>query len=54
MDGQPSMPYAVPGGPKLLAMNITGGNDTIYKSYTFPSTVHYPVSLGNTISFVGI
>lgn len=38
------MPYAVPGGPKVLAMNITGGNDTFYKSYTFPSTVYYPVS----------
>jgi hypothetical protein len=45
--GDPSMPYAQPGGPKLLAMNITAGNDTVYKTYTFPSTVHYPDSYIN-------
>jgi hypothetical protein len=45
--GDPSMPYALPGGPKLIAMNITAGNDTVYKTYTFPSTVHYPDSFFN-------
>jgi len=44
------MPYAVPGGPKLIAMNITAGNDTVYKTYTFPSTVHYPDSYFNDLS----
>ena len=33
-----TMPYALPGGPKLLAINIS--NDTIYRIYTFPEHVH--------------
>ncbi|KAI4768521.1 hypothetical protein E4T44_14437, partial [Aureobasidium sp. EXF-8845] len=47
--GDPSMPYAQPGGPKLMAISLT--NDTIYKTYTFPSTVHYPDSYLNDLRF---
>jgi len=49
--GVPSMPYGQPGGPKLVAFNITGGNDTAYASYTFPATVHYPDSYMNDVRF---
>jgi len=48
-DGDPSMPYAQPGGPKLMAISLT--NDTIYRTYTFPSTVHYPDSYFNDVRF---
>lgn len=34
--GDPSMPYAQPGGPKLVAISLE--NDTIYETFTFPST----------------
>ena len=56
----PSMPYAQPGGPKLVAINITSNddkgvagshNDTVYATYTFPSTVHYPDSYLNDLRF---
>lgn len=47
--GDPSMPYAQPGGPKLVAINLS--NDTIYRTYTFPSTVHYPDSYFNDLRF---
>ncbi|KAH0283084.1 hypothetical protein M436DRAFT_51619 [Aureobasidium namibiae CBS 147.97] len=47
--GDPSMPYAQPGGPKLMAISLA--NDTIYKTYTFPSTVHYPDSYLNDLRF---
>jgi len=43
------MPYAVPGGPKLIAINLS--NNTVYKTYTFPSTVHYPDSYMNDVRF---
>lgn len=39
-DGVTSVPYAVPGGPKVVAINLS--NDTISRIYTFPSDVHYP------------
>lgn len=45
----PSMPYAVPGGPKLVAINLS--NDSITRTYTFPSNVHYPDSYLNDLRF---
>ncbi|KAK4544579.1 hypothetical protein LTR36_004151 [Oleoguttula mirabilis] len=45
----PSMPYAQPGGPKLVAISLA--NDTIYQTFTFPSTVHYPDSYLNDLRF---
>lgn len=48
-DGQPSMPYAQPGGPKLVGVSLA--NDSVYATYTFPSTVHYPDSYMNDVRF---
>jgi sugar lactone lactonase YvrE len=48
-DGSPSMPYGQPGGPKIIGINLS--NDTVYATYTFPSTVHYPDSYMNDIRF---
>jgi len=45
----PSMPYAAPGGPKLVAINLS--NNSITRTYTFPSNVHYPDSYMNDIRF---
>lgn len=47
--GDPSMPYAQPGGPKVVAINLS--NNTIYKTYTFPVSVHYPDSYLNDLRF---
>ncbi|EMC96369.1 hypothetical protein BAUCODRAFT_33697 [Baudoinia panamericana UAMH 10762] len=47
--GDPSMPYAQPGGPKLVAISLA--NNSIYQTYTFPSTVHYPDSYLNDLRF---
>lgn len=47
--GKPSMPYAQPGGPKIIGINL--GNDSVYATYTFPSTVHFPDSYMNDIRF---
>lgn len=47
--GDPSMPYAQPGGPKLVAISLS--NNTIYKTYTFPADVHYPDSYLNDLRF---
>ncbi|KAI4706134.1 hypothetical protein J4E89_009188 [Alternaria sp. Ai002NY15] len=47
--GAPSMPYAQPGGPKILGISLS--NDTIYATYTFPSSVHFPDSYMNDIRF---
>ncbi|KAJ4364489.1 hypothetical protein N0V83_009083 [Neocucurbitaria cava] len=47
--GMPVMPYAQPGGPKIIAISLT--NDTVYATYTFPSSVHYPDSYMNDIRF---
>ena len=47
--GDPSMPYAQPGGPKLCAISLS--NDTVYQTYTFPSTVYYPDSFFNDLRF---
>ncbi|KAF7944266.1 hypothetical protein EAE96_010668 [Botrytis aclada] len=45
----PSMPYAVPGGPKLVAINLS--NNSVTRTYTFPSNVHYPDSYLNDLRF---
>jgi hypothetical protein len=47
--GDPSMPYAQPGGPKVVAISLA--NNSIYQTYTFPSTVHYPDSYFNDLRF---
>ncbi|MCJ1281287.1 hypothetical protein MMC26_000605 [Xylographa opegraphella] len=45
LDG--TTPYSFPGGPKLVAINLS--NDAIYKTYTFPALVVYPVSYMNDV-----
>lgn len=45
----PSMPYAAPGGPKLVSINLS--NNSISRTYTFPPTVHYPDSYLNDFRF---
>ena len=42
-----TMPYAQPGGPKLIAMNLT--SNSISRTYTFPLNVHYPDSYSKYI-----
>lgn len=48
-NGDPSMPYAQPGGPKLMAISLS--NDTVYETFTFPPDVHYPDSYLNDLRF---
>ena len=43
------MPYAQPGGPKLIAISLS--NNTVYQTYTFPADVHYPDSYLNDVRF---
>jgi hypothetical protein len=45
----PSMPYAAPGGPKLVTMNLS--NNAIARTYTLPPDVHYPDSYMNDLRF---
>ncbi|OWP01897.1 hypothetical protein B2J93_4747 [Marssonina coronariae] len=45
----PSMPYAAPGGPKLVSINLS--NDSISRTYTLPADVHYPDSYMNDLRF---
>jgi len=47
--GEPSMPYAQPGGPKILGISLA--NDSVYATYTFPASVHFPDSYMNDIRF---
>lgn len=47
--GAPSMPYAQPGGPKILGISLA--NDSVYATYTFPASVHFPDSYMNDIRF---
>jgi hypothetical protein len=47
--GAPTMPYAQPGGPKIIGINLS--SDTVYATYTFPASVHYPDSYMNDIRF---
>jgi hypothetical protein len=44
-----SMPYAAPGGPKLVSINLS--NNSIARTYTFPANVHYPDSYMNDLRF---
>jgi sugar lactone lactonase YvrE len=46
-DGTPSMPYAQPGGPKILAIALS--NNSVYATYTFPVSIHFPDSYMNDI-----
>ncbi|KAF1949698.1 hypothetical protein CC80DRAFT_520381 [Byssothecium circinans] len=48
-EGTPTVPYAQPGGPKIVGIDLT--NDTIYATYTFPASVYYPDSYMNDIRF---
>lgn len=48
-EGEPSMPYGQPGGPKLVAISLA--NDTIYQTFTFPANVHFPDSYLNDLRF---
>lgn len=43
------MPYAQPGGPKLVAVSLK--NNSAYHSYTFNASVHYPDSYLNDLRF---
>jgi Major royal jelly protein len=43
------MPYAAPGGPKLVVINLS--NDSIVRTYTLPPNVHYPDSYMNDLRF---
>lgn len=47
--GSYTMPYAQPGGPKLVGVALS--NNSIYATYTFPSTVYYPDSYFNDLRF---
>ncbi|KAI1813607.1 major royal jelly protein-domain-containing protein [Poronia punctata] len=47
--GTISMPYAAPGGPKLIAMDLD--TNTIKKTYTLPASVHFPDSYMNDLRF---
>lgn len=48
-DEGPMMPYAQPGGPKILGISLS--NDSVYATYTFPVSVHFPDSYMNDIRF---
>ncbi|KAI0173222.1 major royal jelly protein-domain-containing protein [Hypoxylon sp. FL1284] len=43
------MAYAVPGGPKLVAIDLA--TNSIKKTYTIPANVHYPDSYMNDLRF---
>ncbi|ETN44670.1 uncharacterized protein HMPREF1541_10340 [Cyphellophora europaea CBS 101466] len=47
--GSYTMPYAQPGGPKLIGISLD--NDTITDTYTFPPDVHFPDSYLNDLRF---
>lgn len=47
--GDPSMPYAQPGGPKLVAVSLS--NNSVYQTFTFPASVHFPDSYLNDLRF---
>ncbi|KAI1631520.1 major royal jelly protein-domain-containing protein [Biscogniauxia mediterranea] len=46
---RPSSPYAAPGGPKLIAIDLP--TNEITRIYTLPSSVHYPDSYMNDLRF---
>lgn len=41
--------YASPGGPKLVGISLR--NDSIYETFAFPASVHYPDSYMNDLRF---
>ena len=43
------MPYAQPGGAKVVGISLA--NNSIYATYTFPPSVHFPDSYMNDIRF---
>ncbi|PBP24835.1 major royal jelly protein [Diplocarpon rosae] len=45
----PSMPYAAPGGPKLVSINLS--TDSVARTYPLPADVHYPDSYMNDLRF---
>lgn len=45
--GAPTIVYAQPGGPKVIAISLT--NDSVYATYTFPASVYFPDSYANDI-----
>lgn len=47
--GRISMPYAAPGGPKLVAVDLA--TDAVVRTYTLPADVHYPDSYMNDVRF---
>ncbi|KAI1326270.1 major royal jelly protein-domain-containing protein [Xylariaceae sp. FL0255] len=47
--GRITSPYAAPGGPKLVAIDLA--TDKIRTTYTLPSSVHYPDSYMNDLRF---
>lgn len=47
--GRISMPYGAPGGPKLVAVDLP--TNTVTRTYTLPSDVHYPDSYMNDLRF---
>lgn len=47
--GTLSMPYAAPGGPKLVAVDLT--TNTIQRKYPLPPNVHFPDSYMNDVRF---
>lgn len=47
--GKISIPYAAPGGPKLVAVDLS--SNTVAKTYTLPADVHYPDSYMNDLRF---
>ena len=47
--GAVTMPYGVPGGPKLVGIDLS--TDQVTDTYTFPSNVHYPDSYMNDLRF---
>ncbi|KAI5917580.1 major royal jelly protein-domain-containing protein [Camillea tinctor] len=46
---RPSSTYAAPGGPKLVAIDLS--TDKVTRTYTLPPSVHYPDSYMNDLRF---
>jgi sugar lactone lactonase YvrE len=47
--GKNTLPYAQPGGPKLVGISLS--NNSIYETFTLPPDVHYPDSYMNDVRF---
>ncbi|KAI0482062.1 major royal jelly protein-domain-containing protein [Xylariaceae sp. FL0804] len=48
-DGTVTMPYAAPGGPKLVAVDLA--RNAVRRTYTLPADVHFPDSYMNDLRF---